>query len=123
TEISSRGFRRLLWRPQNFHGTLERGESNVSFESLAKISTALEITPAQLVSGVEKRAPHCSRNTELRAHQSRRESDRVLQPAAIEENYCPRRLLSPPIFRFASRAPTAFRARSDRCSLSSRSSQ
>jgi len=41
---------------RTFMGTIERGESNVSFQNLAKISKALGITLAQLLPGVEKRA-------------------------------------------------------------------
>ena len=37
-------------------GTVERGESNLSFTNLAKISKALGITLSQMLSGLEKRA-------------------------------------------------------------------
>jgi transcriptional regulator with XRE-family HTH domain len=37
-------------------GTVERGESNLSFHNLVKVATALGITVSQLVSGIEKRA-------------------------------------------------------------------
>jgi len=40
---------------RTFMGTIERAESNVSFQNLAKVSKALGITLAQLLSGVEKR--------------------------------------------------------------------
>ena len=36
-------------------GTIERGESNLSFLNLVKVSTALGITVSQLLSGLEKR--------------------------------------------------------------------
>jgi len=41
---------------RTFMGTIERGESNLSFQNLAKVSKALGITLAQRLSGVEKRA-------------------------------------------------------------------
>jgi transcriptional regulator with XRE-family HTH domain len=37
-------------------GTIERGETNLSFRNLAKLSAALGITLSQLLSGVERRA-------------------------------------------------------------------
>jgi transcriptional regulator with XRE-family HTH domain len=37
-------------------GAVERGESNVSFTNLIRISKALGITLSQLLSGLEKRA-------------------------------------------------------------------
>jgi transcriptional regulator with XRE-family HTH domain len=41
---------------RTFMGTIERGESNLSFSNLVKVSTALDITLSQLLSGLEKRA-------------------------------------------------------------------
>jgi transcriptional regulator with XRE-family HTH domain len=41
---------------RTFMGTVERGESNLSFSNLVKISAALGITLSQLLSGLEKRA-------------------------------------------------------------------
>jgi transcriptional regulator with XRE-family HTH domain len=41
---------------RTFMGTLERGESNLSFTNLVKVSKALGITLSQLLSGLEKRA-------------------------------------------------------------------
>jgi hypothetical protein len=37
-------------------GTVERGESNLSFSNLAKLSSALGMTLSQMLSGVEKAA-------------------------------------------------------------------
>jgi transcriptional regulator with XRE-family HTH domain len=37
-------------------GTIERGESNLSFSNLVKISQGLGITLSELLSGLEKRA-------------------------------------------------------------------
>jgi hypothetical protein len=36
-------------------GTVERGESNLSFSNLVKISTALGVTLSEMLSGLEKR--------------------------------------------------------------------
>jgi len=40
---------------RTFMGTIERGESNLSFSNLFKISQGLGITLSQLLSGLEKR--------------------------------------------------------------------
>ncbi len=37
-------------------GTIERGESNLSFHNIVKVSITLGMTLAQLFSGLEKRA-------------------------------------------------------------------
>jgi transcriptional regulator with XRE-family HTH domain len=39
---------------RTFMGTIERGETNLSFKNLAKLSAALGITLSQLLSGVER---------------------------------------------------------------------
>jgi transcriptional regulator with XRE-family HTH domain len=41
---------------RTFMGTVERGESNLSFRNLAKIAAALGVTLSKLLSGVEQRA-------------------------------------------------------------------
>jgi transcriptional regulator with XRE-family HTH domain len=41
---------------RTFMGTIERGESNLSFTNLVKVSEGLGITLSQLLSGLEKRA-------------------------------------------------------------------
>jgi len=41
---------------RTFMGTVERGESNLSFQNLARIARSLEITLSELLSGIEKRA-------------------------------------------------------------------
>ena len=41
---------------RTFMGTIERGESNLSFSNLVKIARGLGITLARLLSGLEKRA-------------------------------------------------------------------
>ena len=41
---------------RTFMGTIERGESNLSFSNLVKVSGGLGITLSQLLSGLEKRA-------------------------------------------------------------------
>jgi transcriptional regulator with XRE-family HTH domain len=41
---------------RTFMGTIERGESNLNFSNLVKISRSLGITLSQLLSGLEKKA-------------------------------------------------------------------
>jgi transcriptional regulator with XRE-family HTH domain len=41
---------------RTFMGTIERGESNLSFQNLVKVAEGLGITLAQLFSGLERRA-------------------------------------------------------------------
>jgi transcriptional regulator with XRE-family HTH domain len=41
---------------RTFMGTVERGESNLSFQNLVKIATALGLTLSQMLSGLEKKA-------------------------------------------------------------------
>lgn len=41
---------------RTFMGTIERGESNISFQNLAKIAGGLGVTISKLVSGVERAA-------------------------------------------------------------------
>jgi transcriptional regulator with XRE-family HTH domain len=41
---------------RTFMGTIERGETNLSFQNLAKVAAGLGITLSKLLSGVEKRA-------------------------------------------------------------------
>jgi transcriptional regulator with XRE-family HTH domain len=41
---------------RTFMGTIERGESNLSFQNLVKVAGALGVTLSQLLSGVEKKA-------------------------------------------------------------------
>jgi transcriptional regulator with XRE-family HTH domain len=41
---------------RTFMGTVERGESNLSFSNLAKLASALGLTLAQMLSGLERRA-------------------------------------------------------------------
>jgi transcriptional regulator with XRE-family HTH domain len=53
---SQEGFADLCGVHRTFMGAIERGETNLSFQNLVKVSTALEITLSQLLSGVEKKA-------------------------------------------------------------------
>ena len=41
---------------RTFMGTIERGETNLSFQNLARIAAGLGVTIAKLVSGVERQA-------------------------------------------------------------------
>jgi transcriptional regulator with XRE-family HTH domain len=50
---------------RTFMGTIERGESNLSFQNLVKVSKALGITLSQLLSGIEKRAAGLAKNPPL----------------------------------------------------------
>ncbi len=50
---------------RTFMGTIERGESNLSFSNLVKVSSALGITLSQLLSGVEKRAEQLAASKSL----------------------------------------------------------
>jgi transcriptional regulator with XRE-family HTH domain len=45
---------------RTFMGTIERGESNLSFSNLVKVSKGLGITLSELLSGLEKRATQIS---------------------------------------------------------------
>lgn len=48
---------------RTFMGTVERGESNLSFSNLARIAEGLGLTLAQMLSGVEKFAARFSEKT------------------------------------------------------------
>ena len=41
---------------RTFMGTIERGESNLSFQNIAKVATTLEISLSMLFSGLEAKA-------------------------------------------------------------------
>lgn len=47
---------------RTFMGTIERGESNLSFQNLVRISTALEIPLSRLLSGLEQKAAKLADN-------------------------------------------------------------
>jgi transcriptional regulator with XRE-family HTH domain len=48
---------------RTFMGTIERGESNLSFQNLVKISAALGITLSDLMAGVEEKAQTLAKGT------------------------------------------------------------
>jgi transcriptional regulator with XRE-family HTH domain len=52
---SQEGFADRCGVHRTFMGTVERGESNISFSNLAKIASALSMTVSEVVSGIEKR--------------------------------------------------------------------
>jgi len=54
--FSQEGFADHCGVHRTFMGTIERGESNLSFQNLAKLARGLGITLSQLFSGLEKRA-------------------------------------------------------------------
>lgn len=51
---------------QTFMGTIERGESNLSFSNLVKVAEGLGITLAQLLSGLEKKAAQSAKERSSR---------------------------------------------------------
>jgi transcriptional regulator with XRE-family HTH domain len=53
---SQEGFADHCGVHRTFMGTIERGETNLSFENLAKVAAGLGITLSKLLSGVEKSA-------------------------------------------------------------------
>jgi transcriptional regulator with XRE-family HTH domain len=53
---SQEGFADIVGVHRTWMGAVERGESNVSFTNLVRISRALGVTLSQLLSGLEKRA-------------------------------------------------------------------
>ena len=53
---------------RTFMGTIERGESNLSFQNLVKVARGLEITLSQLLSDVEKRAQELTLPERQSAH-------------------------------------------------------
>jgi transcriptional regulator with XRE-family HTH domain len=53
---SQEGFADKCGVHRTFMGTVERGESNISFSNLAKIAAALSMTVSEVVSGIEKHA-------------------------------------------------------------------
>ena len=54
--FSQEGFADHCGVHRTFMGTIERGESNISFSNLVKVATGLGITLSHLLSGLEKRA-------------------------------------------------------------------
>jgi transcriptional regulator with XRE-family HTH domain len=42
---------------RTFMGTIERGETNMSFQNLEKMAVAFKITLSQMLEGLEKTAP------------------------------------------------------------------
>jgi transcriptional regulator with XRE-family HTH domain len=53
---SQEGFADIVGVHRTWMGAVERGESNISFTNLVLIARALDITLAQLLSGLEKNA-------------------------------------------------------------------
>jgi DNA-binding XRE family transcriptional regulator len=51
---------------RTFMGTIERGESNLSFSNLVKVSQGLSITLAELLSGLEKKAAQSAKERSSR---------------------------------------------------------
>jgi transcriptional regulator with XRE-family HTH domain len=59
---SQEGFADRCEVHRTFMGTIERGESNLSFQNLVKIARGLGITLSQLLSSIEKKAEGLARN-------------------------------------------------------------
>ena len=57
---------------RTFMGTIERGETNLSFQNLAKIAAGLEVTLSRLLSGVEQRAARLASDTKPASLKPRR---------------------------------------------------
>jgi transcriptional regulator with XRE-family HTH domain len=53
---SQEGFADLCGVHRTYMGTLERGETNISFQNLAKVAETLGITLSQLLKDLEKNA-------------------------------------------------------------------
>jgi transcriptional regulator with XRE-family HTH domain len=68
---SQESFADFIGVHRTFVGTIERGESNMSFSNLVKISTALGTTLSQLLSGVEKKADALAKNPTAGAERPR----------------------------------------------------
>ena len=56
---------------RTFMGTIERGETNISFHNLAKIASGLNVTLSMLLSGVERQADKLAKEIEKTKSHSR----------------------------------------------------
>jgi transcriptional regulator with XRE-family HTH domain len=56
---------------RTFMGTIERGETNISFHNLAKIAAGLNVTLSMLLSGVERQADKMAKEIEKTKSHSR----------------------------------------------------
>jgi len=45
-----------VWRPRTFMGTVERGESNLSFQNIARVATTLGVPLSTLFRDLEGKA-------------------------------------------------------------------
>jgi transcriptional regulator with XRE-family HTH domain len=50
---------------RTFMGTVERGESNLSFQNIVKVATALNVTLSALFSGLEGRAENLAAKSKV----------------------------------------------------------
>ena len=69
---SQEGFADRCEVHRTFMGTIERGESNLSFQNLVKVAKGLGITLSQLLSGLEKRAEGLAGNLPLKRQATKR---------------------------------------------------
>jgi transcriptional regulator with XRE-family HTH domain len=56
---------------RTFMGTIERGETNLSFQNLAKVASSLNLTLSTLLSGIERQAAKIAREIERTKPHSR----------------------------------------------------
>jgi transcriptional regulator with XRE-family HTH domain len=52
-------------------GTIERGETNISFQNLAKLASGLNVTLSTLLSGIERHADKIAKQIEKTKPHSR----------------------------------------------------
>jgi len=56
---------------RTFMGTIERGETNISFQNLAKLASGLNVTLSTLLSGIERHADKIAKQIEKTKPRSR----------------------------------------------------
>ena len=56
---------------RTFMGTIERGETNISFQNLAKLASGLNVTLSTLLSGIERQADKIAKQIEKTKPHSR----------------------------------------------------
>lgn len=66
---------------RTYIGQIERGEKNISFENLSKISAALDVTLSELLQGIEGEEPSSRKHApvELQRYRIKNEARQVLE--------------------------------------------
>jgi transcriptional regulator with XRE-family HTH domain len=77
---SQEGFADKCGVHRTFMGTIERGESNLSFQNILKVATTLGVSLSSLFSQIEERAGTLTAST-----RTPRGRNRVREPSASEE--------------------------------------